>query len=229
MLPGPPPASPKAVPTVTASAKPANMLANTLRREIFTRFPPFRRSFRRLTHAGKRRRRSERDERPACARSPPAPVRTEHPASRRPFWPGHDRRLKELDRVSTATRGDEFSQLRRKIRPRRAVVDRKRRLMQRQLQDRKPTRRAAQRKYSAGREPVYERRSTGGLDEGVQIACRSTTRPSAARTLRTQFASLPSIATRSRSPLQSASTTGNEIRRPLRRPRTSRVTRRCWP
>jgi hypothetical protein len=41
LLPGPPPASPKAGPTVIASAKPANMLANTLRREIFTRIPPF--------------------------------------------------------------------------------------------------------------------------------------------------------------------------------------------
>jgi hypothetical protein len=42
LLPGPPPASLNAGPTVSASAKPANTLATTLRRESFTRFPPFR-------------------------------------------------------------------------------------------------------------------------------------------------------------------------------------------
>jgi hypothetical protein len=38
---------PKAVPIVSANANPANMLAKTLRREIFIRFPPFHRRFRR--------------------------------------------------------------------------------------------------------------------------------------------------------------------------------------
>src|SRR5262249_11166391 len=47
-----------------------------------------------------------------------------------------------------------------------------------------------------------------------------------ARTLWTQLAFSPSIETRYRSPAQSATTTGNEIRRPDRRPGTSRVTAR---
>jgi hypothetical protein len=46
LLPGPPPASPNAGPIVTASARPASMLAKTLRALIFfTRFPPFRQKF----------------------------------------------------------------------------------------------------------------------------------------------------------------------------------------
>ena len=63
-------------------------------------------------------------------------------------------------------------------------------------------------------------------EHGLAPPCRSAARPPAARWFATHPAPSPSIATRYRSPSTSAMTTGNDRRRPLRRPRTWSVASR---
>src|ERR1017187_2690427 len=70
---------------------------------------------------------------------------------------------------------------------------------------------------------------TSSRSTASRLPRRSTARPWAARTLRTQFALSPSIATRYRSPFQSVTTTGNEKRLPLLRPTTSSTAARRGP
>jgi hypothetical protein len=71
------------------------------------------------------------------------------------------------------------------------------------------------------------RRHDAGQHYASRFPRRSTARPSAARTLRTQFARSPSIDTRYCPPFQSAITAGKEKTRPLLLPTTSSAAA-CW-